>query len=216
MTTRFEVDLLHPGRVSWTWLEWFLGDEGRRRLMFCSFGALGILLLVLVLGILMPQWRLSSDLRQVRDFKRDLTAAEGDFRVLKSNLQALGAETKRQIRWAELLTAFSQQIPPTLKLQRVEHAMVSVAPGPGQQQPQQQQQPPPPPESTLQVEAVMPLRPGSPHLIDAAQFMAGLMRAPAVNRRFQLKSWEIKPPAEGSPEGSQLLQLRITLRERSQ
>ena len=40
-------------------------------------------------------------------------------------------------------------------------------------------------------------RPGNPPLLDVARFMAGLMRDPAVNRRFQLKSWELKPGGAG-------------------
>jgi len=53
-------------------------------------------------------------------------------------------------------------------------------------------------------------------LLDIAQFMAGLMRDPAMNRRFQLKRWEIKPPTGAGPaEENPLLQISISLTERS-
>ena len=70
------------------------------------------------------------------------------------------------------------------------------------------------PEATLRIEALTPLRPGSPPLLEVAQFMAGLMRDPAVNKRFQLKSWEIKPPAGGATDGLQLLNITVLLSER--
>jgi hypothetical protein len=56
-------------------------------------------------------------------------------------------------------------------------------------------------EETLRIEALTPARPGGPPLVDVAQFMAGLMRDPAVSRRFALKSWEIKPSAIATPGG---------------
>jgi hypothetical protein len=71
-------------------------------------------------------------------------------------------------------------------------------------------------EETLRIEALTSLRPGSPPLVDVAQFMAGLMRDPAVSRRFVLKSWEIKPSAVASASGDQLLAISIVLTERAQ
>ena len=62
-----------------------------------------------------------------------------------------------------------------------------------------------------------PLRSGSQPLLEVAQFMAGLMRDPAVNKRFQLKSWDIKPPGGGSAEDeTQYLNITILLSERAQ
>ena len=114
---------------------------------------------------------------------------------------------QRQVRWAELLATFSQQIPATLRMQIVEASRVQgPPPAPGQ--------PAPPGESLLRVEAVTPVRPGHPPLLEIAQFMAGIMRDPAVNKRFQLKNWEIKPPS-GAAEGQlQYLNVVITFSER--
>ena len=212
MRPRFTVDLLQPGQIAETWQEWFLGAEGPRRVAVFGLAAVGVFALGLVGGIVPTYWRLSGDLKEINGLKTQLSAAEADARVLKSNLQSLSAEARRQVRWAELLSTFSQQTPPNLKLQRVE--VIKLAPPPSQAQ--QQQQPPPGPEETLQIEALTPLRPGPPPLLEIAEFMAGVMRDPAVNQRFQLKSWEIKPGAIGTPEGPQLLQIRIILTERTQ
>lgn len=210
MSARFNVDLLHPGRVAQTWQDWFIGSQGRRRLAIAGMGAAVILLLVLVAGILPTYWRLSDDLNAIPRLRRDLQASEGDLNVLKSNLEALSREAKRQVRWAELLTTLSQQIPGTLRLQHVEATRVGPPPVAGQAPPAAETV-----EGMLRIDAVTPLRPGSPPLLDVAQFMAGIMRDPAVNRRFQLRSWEIKPPSGGGgPDAPQFLQISITLSER--
>ena len=122
--------------------------------------------------------------------------------ALKGELERLRFETDR--RWGELLTALGQAIPPALKIQTVEATRAPAPAAPGA-----------PPgtalsENVLRIEAVTPIRPGSPPLLEVAQFMAGLMREPAVNKRFQLRSWDIKPGA-----GS-LLSISIVLGERVQ
>ena len=208
MSGRFAVDLLHPGRVAVTWQDWFVGSQGRRRLGFFVLGAAGLLLLSLVGGILPTYWRLSADLNAIPRLQRDLTATEADLGLLLTNLQALAAEAGRQVRWADLMTAFSQQTPPALKLRSLQSVRLGPPPAPGQ--PPQEGRP----EGVLRIEAVTPLRPGSPPLLEVAQFMAGLMRDPAVNRRFQLRSWEIKPPAGGATEGLQFLTITVVLSER--
>ena len=211
MNTRFNIDLLHPGRVAQTWQEWFVGAHGRRRLAFFALSGVGLLLLILVGGILPTYWRLSDDLSALPNLQRDLAATEADYNLLHTNLQALAAEARRQVRWAELLTAFSQQTPPTLKLQRVEalRPTAPATPPPGGQPAPEAKE-----EGLLRIEAVTPLLPGSPPLLEIAQFMAGLMRDPAVNKRFQLKTWEIRPPTTGTP-GEQFLTVSITFGEKA-
>jgi len=210
MSTRFHVDLLHPGAGARTWEDWFLGPNGLRRLALFGLACLAVLVVLLVALVLVPYWRLSGDLSAIPGLRRDLGVREADLGVLRSNLGALAGEAGRQVQWAELLTALSQQIPPTLRLQLVEATRTAPAATPGQQ--------PGTPvrfESTLRIDALTPLRPGDPPLLEVAQFMAGLTRDPAVNRRFRLKSWEIKP-GPASPDGSQLLQIHIALSERAQ
>jgi hypothetical protein len=210
MNPRFTIDLLRPGRVAQTWQEWFIGPSGRRRLVFFALAGVGALLLILIGGILPTYWRLSDDLNALPNLRRDLAATEGDLNVLRANLQALTQEARRQVRWSELLNAFSQQTPATLRLVKLEAVRIVTPP-----QPTQPGQPAPEvrPDGTLRIDAITPLLPGSPPLLEIAQFMAGLMRDPSVNKRFTLKSWEIKPGA-AAPEGAQFLNVSILLGER--
>ena len=210
MTRRFSVDLLHPGRLALTWQEWFIGAQGQRHLALVALAEISLLVLILVGGIFPVYWRLSTDLQDVPRLERDLAAADGDLTLLRANLQALTVEARHQVRWAELLRALGQHIPPTLRLQAVE-ASRPTAPAPGA---------PAPPtgakaEGMLRIDAATPVRPGSAPLLDTAQFMAGLMRDPAVNKRFHLKSWEIKPPAGTSGDDEGLLGITIQLSERA-
>ncbi|MET0851960.1 MAG: hypothetical protein ABW020_12565 [Candidatus Rokuibacteriota bacterium] len=213
MNPRFTIDLLRPGRVAQTWQEAFTGPSGRRRLVLFGLAGAAVLLLILVAGILPTYWRLSDDLNALPNLRRDLTATENDLSVLRTNLQALTLEARRQVRWAELLNAFSQQTPATLKLVRLEAVRTRPPPAPRPQPGQ------PPaevrPEGVLRIDAVTPLVAGAPPLLEIAEFMAGLMRDPAVNKRFTLRSWEIKPPAGATPDGQQLLNVSIMLGEKS-
>jgi hypothetical protein len=213
MSVRFHVDLLHPGSVARTWQESFVGPRGITTLLLFSLGCVVVLLLILVSTILPTYWRLAADLNAVPSLRKDLAVREADLGILRSNLGALSEEARRQLRWAELLTVFSQQIPPALKLQLLDATRSAPPAAPGQQ-PQTGE--PIKFENTLRIDAVTPLRPGSPPLLEVAQFMAGLMRDPAVNSRFQLKSWEIKPSAPATPGSLQLLNISILLSERTQ
>jgi hypothetical protein len=213
VSRRFSIDLIHPGQLSLTWQEWFVGNRGSRRLTAFILAGVFVLVLVMVAGILPTYWRLSSDLNAIPQLQKDLAASDGDLNVLRTNLQALTLEARRQVRWAELLGAFSHHIPTTMRLQSVEASRPTPAAAPGQ--------PAPPPdakaEGILRIESVTPVRSGSPPLLEVAQFMAGLMRDPAVNKRFQLKSWDIKPPSGASPEDeAQYLSITILLSERAQ
>ncbi len=211
MSARFRVDLLHPGedlrQIGWIAKnreEWFVGPDAGRHLGLIALGGFLVLLIFLVAGILPSYMRLSDSLSGMPALKRDLTAARANLDLLKSNLGALSQEARRQVRWADILVALGQEIPPTLKLQNVGSARVA-SPGTPSQRPGA----PAVFETTLRIEAVTPMRPGSQPLIEVAQFMAGLMRDPAVSRRFQLKSWDIKPAGD-------VLNVSIVLAERVQ
>lgn len=61
-----------------------------------------------------------------------------------------------------------------------------------------------------------PLRAGPPPLLEIASFMGGLLKDPAIDRRYRLKSWELKQPGGGGAvagEGAQL-QILVTLSEK--
>jgi hypothetical protein len=211
MTTRFKVDLLHPGRIAASWQDWFTEPEGQRRLVL--FG--GASVIVLILGyvglVYFPGLRLIGDERRVAELKRVLAGRAEEARQVKADLGALSNEAKRQVRWSDLLTTFSEQTPPVLRLHRVSLTTAAPPPPPPGQAPGQAA--PSTPVTSLQIEAQTPLRPGGPPLLETAKFMAGVMKDPAVNKRFQLRSWEIKPPASGVDP---LLTIGVTLSERPQ
>jgi hypothetical protein len=215
MSARFTLDLLHPGHVADTWQDWFIGPQGGRRLVLAAGVCAGVILLVVIVLVLPPTFRLSTDQGAIPRLRADLATRDGNLNLLRQDLQALGVEAKRQVRWADVLSAFRHQTPPTIKLQKVE---VAVAPAP----------PAPPPGQTqaqgilasggeLKIEAVTPLRPGPPPLLEIATFMGGLLKDPAIAKRYRLKSWELKQPGggggAGSGEGAQL-QILITLAEK--
>ena len=212
MSGRFSIDLLHPGHVADTWQDWFIGSQGRRRLIIAAGVSAGVLLLVVIALILPTRLRLSQDLGAIPKLRADLAARDGDLTVLRQDLQALSVEAKRQVRWAEVLNAFRQQIPSTLKLQKVEAgegAAATTGP-PGQGQPQAG------PAGAvgageLRIEALTPLRPGPPPLLAIAQFMGGLLKDPSVAKRYQLKSWEIKQPGGGGAAAGEGAQLQVVI-----
>ena len=213
MSARFHVDLLHPGLPSEGRLDWFVGSTGLRHLVLATLGAAAVLLLVGAGLILPPSWGLSTDRSAVPALRSDLAAREADLSLLRANLQGLTQEARRQLRWAELLAALSRQTPPGLKLQLLEGVRGAALPAsgqpPGGQPPKDLKA-----EATLRIDAITPQRPGGAPLLEVAQFMASLMRDPAVNKRFQLKTWEIKPDAAG--EASEFLNVSIVFGERAQ
>jgi hypothetical protein len=214
MSARFTLDLLHPGHVADSWQDWFIGPQGGRRLTIAAGIGAAIILFVVVGLVLPPTFRLSTDQGAIPKLRADLATREGNLNLLRQDLQALGVEAQRQVRWADLLNAFRHQTPPTIRLQKVEAGVAPAppAPPPGQTQAQTVA----PSGGELKIEAVTPLRPGPPPLLEIATFMGGLLKDPAVARRYRLKSWELKQPGGGgspSGEGAQL-QILITLSEK--
>ena len=108
--------------------------------------------------------------------------------------------------WGELLATLGRQMPSMLRLQLVEVARVSPPSTPGQPAGPSARA-----EEVLRIEALTPLRPGGPPLLEVAQFIAALTRDPAVSRRFALRSWEIKPSAGAASSGEQFLGITIVL-----
>ena len=216
-STRFHVDLLHPGRVPRSWQDWVTGSRGGRRLALGMLAGALVLLAILFAGVLPASRRLGGDLAAVPGLTRDLAARDTDLRLLRSNLQSLSQEARHQVRWADVLTTLSQQTPAGLKLQLVD--VGRTVPPSGASPPAGAPQGTAAAgraEETLRIEALTLARPGGPPLVDVAQFMAGLMRDPAVSRRFALKSWEIKPSAIATAAGDQVLAISIVLTERAQ
>jgi hypothetical protein len=216
VSARFQVDLLRPGRVAFTWKDWFLGPEGPRRLVMAVIASSIVLSVILALGLLPSYWRLSGDLGVLPRLRREVSTSQNDLNVLRANLQSLAVEARRHLRWGDLLTTFSNQTPPTLRLQRVE-TVPGPGPGAGGAGASPPGSPAASPPADLRIEAIMPLRPGSAPLVDAAQFMAGLMRDPILGGRYELKSWEIRPVGggAGTPDGAQFLLISVMLSDRA-
>jgi hypothetical protein len=209
--TRFTVDLLHAGRIADTWAEWFVGPRGRQHLVLFAGSGLIVLVLGYVLGVYLPARRLARNQAEVARLRQTVTARADDLKVLKADLDALSGEARRQVRWSDLLTTLGEQLPPVLRLQKVTLTKTTPAPapaGPGSA-------PAPRGEGVLSIEAQTPLRPGGPPLLETAKFMAGLMRDPAVSKRFQLQNWEIRPPTSTAPDAAPLLHVSVTLAERA-
>ena len=120
MSARFALDLLHPGHVADSWQDWFVGPQGARRLLVVAGICAGVILLVVITLVLPPTFRLSRDQGAIPKLRADLATRDGNLSLLRQDLQALGVEAKRQVRWADVLNAFRRQTPPTIKLQKVE------------------------------------------------------------------------------------------------
>jgi len=211
VSARFRVDLLHPGedlrQVGWMARgreDWFIGPDAGRHLGLVTAGCFLILVVFLAVGIVPSYMQLSDKVGGLPALRADLQKSQTDLGLLKSNLGALSDEARRQMRWSDLLVTLAAEIPPTLKLQSVASSRVAAAatsaPQPGA---------PPVFENALRIEASTPMRPGSEPLLEVAQFMAGLMRDPVVNKRFQLKSWDLKPSGDA-------LNVSILLADRAQ
>ena len=84
MSTRFAIDLVHPGHVADTWQDWFIGSQGRRRWVIAAAGC-GIVLVVVIALILPTRIRLSQDVGAIPRLRADLAARQGDLNVLRAN-----------------------------------------------------------------------------------------------------------------------------------
>jgi hypothetical protein len=206
--TRFTIDLQHPGRLAETWQDWFVGPRSQQRLIVLAGSGLIVLALGYVFGVYVPSRRLVRHQTEVAQLRLALHAKTEDLKVLKTDLDALSAEARRQVRWSELLTTFTDNLPAVLRLQKVAYARTAAPPSaqtPGAA---------PTSEGVMHIEAQTPLRPGGPPLLETAKFMAGIMRDPAVNKRFHLRSWEVRPPASIDADASPMLQINVVLAER--
>src|SRR4030095_10142565 len=111
-----------------------VAPQGTRRLLVVAGICAGVILLVVITLVLPPTFRLSRDQGAIPKLRADLATRDGNLSLLRQDLQALGVEAKRQVRWADVLNAFRRQTPPTIKLQKVEVGLppAPAAPPPGQ------------------------------------------------------------------------------------
>ena len=202
-STRFHVDLLHPGRVSRSWQDWVTGSRGGRRLALVTLAGALVLLAILFAGVLPASRRLGDDLAAVPG----LTQRPGRprYRPAPAPIEPAvplpggppsGALGRRpddpepaDPPGAQAAARRGGADGPAGRREPARRRGSGAAAAAGRA------------EETLRIEALTPARPGGPPLVDVAQFMAGLMRDPAVSRRFALKSWEIKPSAVATAAG---------------
>ena len=216
-STRFHVDLLHPGRVSRSWQDWVTGSRGGRRLALVALAGALVLLAILFAGVLPASRRLGG--RSRRGAGAHARPRRPRYRPAPAPIEppvplpggppsgALGRRPDdpepADAPGAQAAARRGGADGPVGRREPARGATQGPAAAAGRA------------EETLRIEALTPARPGGPPLVDVAQFMAGLMRDPAVSRRFALKSWEIKPAAVATAAGDQLLAISIVLTERA-
>jgi hypothetical protein len=209
VSTYFNIDLAHPGQAQQSRSDWFLGNQGKRHL--CIVAGVGVALIaVLALGGVVPRYyKYSKELSSIAALNRNVATASNDATTLRASLRDLGTEARRQVRWSELLPVLSRHIPDSLRIDRITLAKaVKPAGGP----PPSAQPATPPGDLVLQIDASTPVVSGGSRLVEVANFMAALATEPTLERRFQMKTWEVKSAREQASGG--LLQVTISLTEK--
>ena len=199
MTTRFAIDLTHPGWGQRSWSDWFLGPAGPRHLAIVAAAGAAIVVLVGLGGIAPFYLRYASEVQSISGLRREVTAADGELSALRTNLRDLEAEARRQVRWSEMLPVLSSSLPGSVRIDRVTFGKPARPP---QASAPAQKTGTPAADVALQIEASTTAMPGSSRLVDIANFIGSLAQDPAVAARFQLKNWEVRPPRE-SDDGLQ-------------
>jgi hypothetical protein len=208
VTAQFTIDLTRPGLAQRSRWEWFLGPDGPRHLAIMAAGGGAIVVLVALGGVLPRYLRYSSEVQSIARLRREVTTADNELSTLRTDLHYLGAEARRQVRWSEMLPAFSRWLPGTLRIDRVSLGKARQPQG----QPQSQRSGTPPSDLTLQIEASTTMVPGSSRLVELANFITALAQDPAVAPRFRLKTWEVRPSRDQG--GGEQLHISIGLAEK--
>lgn len=194
MSTRFTIDLAHPGTAQRSKWDWLVGNAGPRHLATVAVAGVGLIAIVALGGVLPQYLRYSSEITAVAKLKREVAVASGELSTLQTNLKDLGTEARRQVRWAELLPVFSQRVPETLRIDRVALTK-SGRTAQGQPQPGVQAG-----DLGLQIDASTKTVAGTSPLEEIAHFMGALAQDPVLAARFQLKTWEVKSGAPGAAD----------------
>ena len=203
MSTRFTIDLAHPGSAQRSQWDWYVGNAGPRHLAIVAAAGVGLIAIAALGGVLPQYLRYSSEIVAVGKLKREVAVASGELSTLQANLKDLGNEARRQVRWAELLPVFSQRVPETLRIERV-----ALTKSGRQGQPQAGVQAG---DLGLQIDASTRAGVGTSPLEEIARFMGALAQDPVLAARFQLKTWEVK---SGAPGAADTLRISIGLGEK--
>jgi hypothetical protein len=209
VSTYFNIDLAHPGQAQQSRSDWFLGNHGKRHLFIVAGAGIALIAVVGLGGVVPRYYKYSKELSSIAALNRNVATATDDATTLRASLRDLGAEARRQVRWSELLPALSRQIPDLLRVDKITLAKAVKAPGGPPQFPQGAT---PPGDLVLQIDASTPVVAGGARLVEVANFMAALATEPTLERRFQMKTWEVKSNREQASAG--LLQVTISLTEK--
>jgi hypothetical protein len=211
MSAPFNIDLARPGRAQRSKWDWFLGPDGARHLAMVIAGGVGLVVLVGAAGLLPRYLEYSSEVQSIAKLRADVAAADRELSTLQASLRDVDAGARRRVRWSEILPVLSRSLPATLRIDRITLSKGSPPPKgtaasstrlteskPGDAKAN---------ELVLQIDASTTVVPGGSRLVDIANFMSDVAKDPAVNRRFQLKTWEVQRPREQSGDN----QLRINI-----
>ena len=209
MSTYFNIDLAHPGQAQRSRADWFLGAQGARHLAVIAGIGVGLIAIVALVGLLPRYYKYSKELSSIATLQRNVATATTEAQTLRTSLRDLGTEARRQVRWSELLPALSRHMPDSLRVDRITLAKAAKPTG---GQPQSGQTATPAGDLVLQIDASTPVVSGGARLVEVANFMAALAKEPTVERRFEMKTWEVKPARERADDG--FLQLTIRLVEK--
>lgn len=187
--THFNIDLSHPGEFARTWVDRFVGPQGKRRLILC-YVLVGLLALGVV-GLTFPKrYTVYSERQRINKLKIDIDKLQKDRAQQEGMFQGVSSLDKYQVVWSEVLHALSQGIPGNLWLNRIELAEPVARPTPkaltgvaGQKKAEK-------PGQILRLEIGTELRPGAGFLVDVAKFLDGLGQDSKFSKRFQMEDWE--------------------------
>jgi hypothetical protein len=204
MSAPFNIDLARPGRAQRSKWDWFLGPDGARHLAMVIAGGVGLVVLVGAAGLLPRYLEYSSEVQSIAKLRADVAAADRELSTLQASLRDVDAGARRRVRWSEILPVLSRSLPATLRIDRITLSKGSPPPkGTAASKPGDAKAN----ELVLQIDASTTVVPGGSRLVDIANFMSDVAKDPAVNRRFQLKTWEVQRPREQSGDN----QLRINI-----
>ena len=208
MSTYFNIDLAHPGQAQRSRSDWFFGTQGPRHLAMVAGAGLALIAVIAVGGVVPRYYKYSRELSTIATLKRDVATATTEAGTLRASLGDLGKETRRQVRWSELLPALGRHMPQSLRIDRITLAKAAKPTG----QPRPGEVVTPAGDLVLQIDGSTPMVSGGSRLVEVANFMAALAKEPTVERRFEVKTWEVKSARERADDG--LLQLTIRLAEK--
>jgi hypothetical protein len=203
--TEFNIDLLHPGQFARTWVDWFLGPQGWRRL--------GVAYAIVVLFVLVPiaadyyflgltaqhLATLTAERRIETLQQRQIAERQNEVTQQEIVLRSVSELETFQIAWAAVLHALSERIPKDFWLKRIELVQPEAKPSP---QAAPGAAPAARPAQIFRLEVATELKLGSAPFLGVAGFLDGLEQDRRFSKQFQMQDWETSSEVVGSGEQS--------------